>query len=61
MNECPTEAGKADGGGEEKPYLVETALDTVVLGVSDQSATLVFSSLFYSWKKKCAEITQLAH
>lgn len=48
MNECPTEAGKADGGGEEKPYLVETALDTVVLGVSDQSATLVFSSLFYS-------------
>lgn len=48
MNECSAEAVKADGGGEEKPYLVETPLDTVVLGVSDQSATLVFSSLFYS-------------
>lgn len=34
------------GVGEERPYLVEMALDTIVLGVSDQSATLVFSSLF---------------
>lgn len=32
--------------GEERPYLVETAFDTFVLGVSGQSATLVFSSLF---------------
>lgn len=32
--------------GEERPYLVETALDTFVLGVSGQNATLVFSSLF---------------
>jgi hypothetical protein len=32
--------------GEERPYLVETALDTFVPGVSGQSATLAFSSLF---------------
>lgn len=33
-------------GTEERLYLVATALDAIVLGVSDQSATLVFSSLF---------------
>lgn len=43
---CSTDVAKADGLGEERPHLVETAVDTVVLGLSDQSATLVFSSLF---------------
>ena len=33
-------------GTEERLYLVATALDAIVLGVSEQSATLVFSSLF---------------
>lgn len=47
IHESSAEVVKADGGiGEKRPYLVEMALETIVLGVSDQSATLVFSSLF---------------